>query len=83
MCHPLPPSLSFCLLSRERVRHLEDFSRHFLVEAPQHRELLTMMGLGNFCAEPLFSGLRNNMQELVGILAAVAAGIPEQYGFYR
>lgn len=73
------------LFNRERVRHLKDFSRHLLVRTSQlHREILTHMGLENFCVEPYFSNLRNNMRELVEVLAAVAAGVPQQhYGFYR
>lgn len=71
--------------SRERTRHLKDFSRQFLVQmSRQHRDVLTQMGLENFCVEPYFSNLRNNMQALVEVLAAVVAGLPQQhYGFYR
>lgn len=70
---------------RERLRQLSGLSRHFLVESPQqHQEVLTHMGLENFCLDPCFSNLRNNMRELVEMLAAVAAGLPGQhYGFYR
>uniref|UniRef100_A0A672ZEJ2 Cytidine and dCMP deaminase domain-containing protein 1 n=1 Tax=Sphaeramia orbicularis TaxID=375764 RepID=A0A672ZEJ2_9TELE len=59
-------------------RHLKDFSRHFLVvTSQQHQHILTHMGLENFCIEPYFSSLRYNMKELVQVLAAVAAGVPE------
>lgn len=77
--------LKFFLLSRERTRHLRDFSRQFLVgTSQQHRTILTQMGLENFCVEPYFSNLRHNMKELVEVLAAVAAGVPQKhYGFYR
>ncbi|KAI9525776.1 hypothetical protein NQZ68_002324 [Dissostichus eleginoides] len=73
------------LFNRERTRHLKDFSSQLLVRTSlQHREILTHMGLENFCVEPHFSNLRNNMTELVEVLAAVAAGLPQQhYGFYR
>ncbi|XP_070711723.1 cytidine and dCMP deaminase domain-containing protein 1 [Pempheris klunzingeri] len=73
------------LFNRQWTRLLKDFSRHFLVETSrQHRSVLTQMGLENFCMEPHFSSLRNNMRELVEVLAAVAAGVPQQrYGFYR
>ncbi|XP_071321023.1 cytidine and dCMP deaminase domain-containing protein 1 [Trachinotus anak] len=73
------------LFNRERTRHLKDFSRQFLVgTSQQHRQILTRMGLENFCVEPYFSNLRSNMRELVGVLAAVAAGVPPQHrGFYR
>uniref|UniRef100_A0A3P8S5N9 Cytidine and dCMP deaminase domain-containing protein 1 n=1 Tax=Amphiprion percula TaxID=161767 RepID=A0A3P8S5N9_AMPPE len=69
----------------QRTRHLKDFSRHFLVgSSQQHQEILTQMGLENFSMEPYFSNLRNNMRELVEVLATVAAGVPRQhYGFYR
>ncbi|XP_044200462.1 cytidine and dCMP deaminase domain-containing protein 1 [Thunnus albacares] len=73
------------LFNRERTRHLKDFSKQFLVgTSRQHRAILTQMGLENFCVEPNFSNLRYNMRELVEVLAAVAAGVPQQhYGFYR
>uniref|UniRef100_A0A3B3BP12 Cytidine and dCMP deaminase domain-containing protein 1 n=2 Tax=Oryzias melastigma TaxID=30732 RepID=A0A3B3BP12_ORYME len=71
--------------NRERVRYLRDFSRRFLVcTAQQHKEILIQMGLENFCAEPYFSNLRHNMRELVEVLAAVAAGVPQHHhGFHR
>lgn len=64
------------------MKHL---SRQFLVEkSQQHQSILTRMGLENFCVEPYFSNLRGNMRELVEVLAAVAAGVPQtDYGFYR
>ncbi|XP_015255148.1 PREDICTED: cytidine and dCMP deaminase domain-containing protein 1 [Cyprinodon variegatus] len=73
------------LFNRERLRHLREFSTHFLVGTSlQHKGILVQMGLENFCVEPYFSNLRNNMTELVGVLAAVAAGVPQHhYGFYR
>ncbi|XP_054479571.1 cytidine and dCMP deaminase domain-containing protein 1 [Anoplopoma fimbria] len=73
------------LYNRERTRHLKDFSRQLLVKmSEQHREILTHMGLENFCVEPSFSNLRHNMRELVEVLAAVAAGVPQQHhGFHR
>ncbi|KAF6719423.1 Cytidine and dCMP deaminase domain-containing protein 1 [Oryzias melastigma] len=71
--------------NRERVRYLRDFSRRFLVcTAQQHKQILIQMGLENFCAEPYFSNLRHNMRELVEVLAAVAAGVPQHHhGFHR
>lgn len=72
------------LYNRERLKHLKDFSRTFLVETSRHREILTRMGLENFCEEPYFSNLRHNMRELVEVLAAVAAAVPTQHhGFHR
>ncbi|XP_029928658.1 cytidine and dCMP deaminase domain-containing protein 1 [Myripristis murdjan] len=73
------------LFSRQRRKHLEELSRVFLVAtAQQHREVLTHMGLENFCMEPYFSNLRHNMRELVGVLATIASGVPQvRHGFYR
>ncbi|CAG5932884.1 unnamed protein product [Menidia menidia] len=73
------------LFNRERIRHLRDFSRRFLVgTCQQHKDILIQMDLENFCVEPYFSNLRHNMRELVEVLAAVAAGVPQtSYGFYR
>uniref|UniRef100_A0A1A7WJ39 Cytidine and dCMP deaminase domain-containing protein 1 n=1 Tax=Iconisemion striatum TaxID=60296 RepID=A0A1A7WJ39_9TELE len=73
------------LFNSNRRRHLKDFSRHFLIQTNQlHKDILSQMGLKNFCVEPYFSNLRSNMTELVEVLAAVAAGMPQQhYGFYR
>nr|XP_057906791.1 cytidine and dCMP deaminase domain-containing protein 1 [Doryrhamphus excisus]XP_057906792.1 cytidine and dCMP deaminase domain-containing protein 1 [Doryrhamphus excisus] len=68
------------LFSREQEKHFQDFSKHFLIESPhQHREILTLMHLENFCVEPYFSNLRHNMKEVVEVLAAVAAGVPQRH----
>eukprot|EP00066_Takifugu_rubripes_P015110 XP_011604376.1 PREDICTED: cytidine and dCMP deaminase domain-containing protein 1 isoform X2 [Takifugu rubripes] len=73
------------LYNKEWRTHLKLFSGQFLVKSPQqHQKILTHMGLENFGLDPCFSNLRNNMRELVEVLAAVAAGLPQQhYGFYR
>ncbi|XP_057715766.1 cytidine and dCMP deaminase domain-containing protein 1 [Corythoichthys intestinalis] len=73
------------LYYREQENHLEDFSRRFLIaDSHQHQMLLTQMHLENFCVEPYFSNLRHNMRELVKVLAAVVAGVPQHHcGFHR
>ncbi|KAM4711172.1 cytidine and dCMP deaminase domain-containing protein 1 [Anableps anableps] len=73
------------LFNRQRLTHLREYSEQFLVgTSQQHKEILIQMGLENFCVEPYFSNLRNNMTELVKVLAAVAAGVPpHHYGFHR
>ncbi|CAB1327786.1 unnamed protein product [Coregonus sp. 'balchen'] len=70
---------------KQRRRNLDTFSKEFLIPHEQlHRDILTKIGLENFCMEPYFSNLRQNMRELVGVLASVAASVPLlQYGFYR
>uniref|UniRef100_A0A3Q3DAM2 Cytidine and dCMP deaminase domain-containing protein 1 n=1 Tax=Hippocampus comes TaxID=109280 RepID=A0A3Q3DAM2_HIPCM len=61
------------------------FSKRFLIEdCHQHREILNQMHLENFCVEPYFSNLRHNMRQVVKVLAAVVAGVPQQHcGFHR
>ncbi|XP_052355496.1 cytidine and dCMP deaminase domain-containing protein 1-like isoform X1 [Oncorhynchus keta] len=70
---------------KQRRRNLDTFSEEFLIPHEQcHRDILTKIGLENFCMEPYFSNLRQNMRELVGVLASVAASVPLlQHGFYR
>lgn len=66
-------------------QNLDAFSREFLIlPEQQHKDVLTKMGLENFCIEPYFSSLRQNMRELVEILASVSASVPlNQHGFYK
>uniref|UniRef100_A0AAZ3SL04 Cytidine and dCMP deaminase domain-containing protein 1 n=1 Tax=Oncorhynchus tshawytscha TaxID=74940 RepID=A0AAZ3SL04_ONCTS len=70
---------------KQRRRNLDTFSEEFLIPHEQcHRDILTKIGLENFCTEPYFSNLRQNMRELVGVLASVAASVPLlQHGFYK
>ncbi|KAL6481634.1 hypothetical protein MHYP_G00097140 [Metynnis hypsauchen] len=82
------PSLDICdLFRKERWRNWDDFSRTFLIEDEvQHRELLSKMGLENFCTEPHVSTLRQHMKDLIKVLACVAASVPvieHEYGFYE
>lgn len=73
------------LFRAQRRRDSDAFSREFLILPEQrHRDVLTRIGLENFCTEPYFSCLRHNMRDLVELLASVAASVlPGQYGFYR
>lgn len=74
------------LYNRERVRALGCLSSRFLLRSPQeHQRILSLMKLETFCVEPYFSGLRDNMGELVQVLSAVVAGVPKykSYGFHR
>ncbi|XP_066517242.1 cytidine and dCMP deaminase domain-containing protein 1 isoform X2 [Hoplias malabaricus] len=71
----------------ERWRNWDSFSGKFFIEDEgQHRELLSKMGLENFCTEPYFSTLRQHMKDLIKVLASVAASVPVldlEYGFYE
>lgn len=82
------PSLDIHELFRtERWRNWQDFSGRFLIQDDHlHRELLSKMGLDNFCTEPYFNNLRQHMRDLIRVLASVAASVPvlmNKYGFYE
>lgn len=64
---------------QERVREYEAL---FLISSEDmHKEILRSMGLENLCEDPYFLSLRQNMKELVLILATVAASVPSCSGF--
>ncbi|XP_010884616.1 cytidine and dCMP deaminase domain-containing protein 1 isoform X2 [Esox lucius] len=73
------------LFHRQMKQNMDTFSREFLIlQEQRHRDILATIGLENFCMEPYFSNLRQNMRELVRVLASVAASVPLlQHGFYR
>ncbi|KAL1022265.1 hypothetical protein UPYG_G00024430 [Umbra pygmaea] len=72
------------LFFRQRRQNLNTFSGEFLIQNEEcHRDVLAKIGLENFCMEPYFCNLRQNMRELVGVLASVAASVPLlTHGFY-
>lgn len=49
----------------------------FLVSNEEmHKQILMTIGLENLCENPYFSNLRQNMKDLVLLLAAVASSVP-------
>ncbi|XP_023667209.2 cytidine and dCMP deaminase domain-containing protein 1 isoform X1 [Paramormyrops kingsleyae] len=74
------------LFREEQKRNLGDFNTAFFVQdQSEHRGILTKMGLENFCIEPYFSNLRQNMRNLITVLASVASSLldhGQRYGFY-
>ncbi|KAL4656534.1 cytidine and dCMP deaminase domain-containing protein 1 isoform X2 [Arapaima gigas] len=82
------PGLNVVELFREQrqCRLKELTAMFFLKDEAQHRSILSTMGLNNFCIEPYFSSLRQNMSDLIAVLASVASSLlgPQQgYGFYE
>ena len=49
-----------------------------------HKQILMTIGLENLCENPYFSNLRQNMKDLILLLATVASSVPnfKHYGFY-
>ncbi|KAM8977593.1 LOW QUALITY PROTEIN: cytidine and dCMP deaminase domain-containing protein 1 [Pelodytes ibericus] len=67
---------------QERIREYETL---FLISSDEkHKDILRLMGLENLCENPYFINLRQNMKELILILATVASSVPRCYdfGFY-
>ncbi|XP_044143087.1 cytidine and dCMP deaminase domain-containing protein 1 isoform X3 [Bufo gargarizans] len=67
---------------QERVKEYE--SLFLISNEDMHKEILRLMGLENLCEDPYFVCLRQNMKDLVLILATVAASVPSysDFGFY-
>ncbi|XP_063808069.1 cytidine and dCMP deaminase domain-containing protein 1 isoform X2 [Pseudophryne corroboree] len=76
------PTRSFYEYRQERFKQYETM---FLISNEDtHKEILKLIGLENLCENPYFISLRQNMKELVFILATVAASVPNysDFGFY-
>ncbi|XP_068123369.1 cytidine and dCMP deaminase domain-containing protein 1 isoform X2 [Hyperolius riggenbachi] len=68
-----------------RQERIKEYEALFLVSSEDmHKEILRLMGLENLCEDPYFFTLRQNMKELVLILATVASSVPRysDFGFY-
>ncbi|XP_075706180.1 cytidine and dCMP deaminase domain-containing protein 1 isoform X2 [Rhinoderma darwinii] len=68
-----------------RQERVKEYEALFLISSEDlHKEILKLMGLENLCEDPYFICLRQNMKELVLILATVAASVPSysEFGFY-
>ncbi|XP_075055205.1 cytidine and dCMP deaminase domain-containing protein 1 isoform X2 [Mixophyes fleayi] len=70
---------SFYEYRQERIKEYETM---FLISSEDmHKEILRLIGLENLCENPYFISLRQNMKELVLILATVATSVPSYSGF--
>uniref|UniRef100_A0A8C4RUX7 Cytidine and dCMP deaminase domain-containing protein 1 n=1 Tax=Erpetoichthys calabaricus TaxID=27687 RepID=A0A8C4RUX7_ERPCA len=68
-----------------RKKQLKDYEKIFLISDEEtHKCILMKMGLENFCENPYFSNLRQQMKDLILLLATVDASVPNcrDYGFY-
>ncbi|XP_053564336.1 cytidine and dCMP deaminase domain-containing protein 1 [Bombina bombina] len=65
-----------------RQEKIKEYETLFLISNEEmHKEILRLMGLENLCENPYFINLRQNMKELILILATVASSVPSCYGF--
>ncbi|XP_053313728.1 cytidine and dCMP deaminase domain-containing protein 1 [Spea bombifrons] len=79
------PDFTKSLFYDYRQERIKEYEALFLISSDeQHKEILRLMGLENLCENPYFINLRQNMKELVLILATVASSVPRCYdfGFY-
>lgn len=68
-----------------KQERLKEFEMLFLVSNEDvHKQILMTIGLENLCENPYFSNLRQNMKDLILLLATVASSVPnlKHFGFY-
>ncbi|XP_033866868.1 cytidine and dCMP deaminase domain-containing protein 1-like isoform X1 [Acipenser ruthenus] len=68
-----------------RKQRLKDYEKIFLISNEEaHKGILMKMGLENFCENPYFTSLRQNMKDLILLLATVDSSVPgcAGYGFH-
>uniref|UniRef100_A0A8C8SM95 dCMP deaminase n=1 Tax=Pelusios castaneus TaxID=367368 RepID=A0A8C8SM95_9SAUR len=68
-----------------RQERIKEYESLFLISNEEmHKQILMTMGLENLCENPYFSNLRQNMKDLILLLATVAASVPTfgHFGFY-
>ncbi|NXU91704.1 CDAC1 protein, partial [Xiphorhynchus elegans] len=69
-----------------RQERIKEYESLFLISNEEmHKQILMTIGLENLCENPYFSNLRQNMKDLVLVLATVAASVPVfgSFGFYN
>ncbi|XP_020849420.1 cytidine and dCMP deaminase domain-containing protein 1 isoform X2 [Phascolarctos cinereus] len=68
-----------------KQERIKEYEMLFLVSNEEmHKQILMTMGLENLCENPYFSNLRQNMKDLILLLATVASSVPDfkHFGFY-
>ncbi|GAB1298964.1 Cytidine and dCMP deaminase domain-containing protein 1 [Apodemus speciosus] len=68
-----------------KQERIKEYEMLFLVSNEEmHKQILMTIGLENLCENPYFSNLRQNMKDLVLLLATVASSVPnlKHFGFY-
>ncbi|KAM8785980.1 cytidine and dCMP deaminase domain-containing protein 1 isoform 1-T1 [Rhynchonycteris naso] len=79
------PDANINFYSECRQERIKEFEMLFLVSSEElHKQILMTIGLENLCENPYFSNLRQNMKDLVLLLATVASSVPnfQHFGFY-
>uniref|UniRef100_A0A8D0UI69 Cytidine and dCMP deaminase domain-containing protein 1 n=2 Tax=Sus scrofa TaxID=9823 RepID=A0A8D0UI69_PIG len=79
------PDTNIDFYSECKQERIKEYETIFLVSNEElHKQILMTIGLENLCENPYFSNLRQNMKDLILLLAAVASSVPnfKHYGFY-
>ncbi|XP_019380683.1 PREDICTED: cytidine and dCMP deaminase domain-containing protein 1 isoform X1 [Gavialis gangeticus] len=79
------PGLNTDFYAECRQERIKEYESLFLISNEgRHKQILRTIGLENLCENPYFSNLRQNMKDLILLLATVAASVPafEHFGFY-
>uniref|UniRef100_A0A8D0NLU9 Cytidine and dCMP deaminase domain-containing protein 1 n=1 Tax=Sus scrofa TaxID=9823 RepID=A0A8D0NLU9_PIG len=79
------PDTNIDFYSECKQERIKEYETIFLISNEElHKQILMTIGLENLCENPYFSNLRQNMKDLILLLAAVASSVPnfKHYGFY-
>ncbi|XP_058897673.1 cytidine and dCMP deaminase domain-containing protein 1 isoform X1 [Kogia breviceps] len=79
------PDTTIDFYSECKQERIKEYEMIFLVSREEmHKQILMTIGLENLCENPYFSNLRQNMKDLILLLATVASSVPnfKHYGFY-
>lgn len=79
------PDTNIDFYSKCRQERIKEYEMLFFVSNEElHKQMLMTIGLENLCENPYFSNLRQNMKDLILLLATVASSVPscKHYGFY-
>ncbi|KAK2499948.1 hypothetical protein MC885_006541 [Smutsia gigantea] len=79
------PDANIDFYSECKQERIKEYEMLFLVSNEEmHKQILMTIGLENLCENPYFSNLRQNMKDLILLLATVASSVPnfKHYGFY-
>ncbi|XP_023573025.1 cytidine and dCMP deaminase domain-containing protein 1 isoform X2 [Octodon degus] len=79
------PDANTDFYSECKQERIKEYEVVFLVSNEEmHKQILMTIGLENLCENPYFSNLRENMKDVILLLATVASSVPsfKHFGFY-
>uniref|UniRef100_A0A8D0GSI1 Cytidine and dCMP deaminase domain-containing protein 1 n=1 Tax=Sphenodon punctatus TaxID=8508 RepID=A0A8D0GSI1_SPHPU len=79
------PGFNTDFYAENRQEKIKEFESLFLIPSEEmHKQILMTIGLENLCENPYFSNLRQNMKDLILLLATIGASVPtfNSFGFY-